>query len=116
MSVFDPSSCYLRYRLQRTTYDDVEEFRLLLLLERLVLRPLRGRLEEAVFIGLREQYPKECRKLILEFQRRGHNRGTWASRGNRGSVLEALVESRRIEHRERCWLERAEWIRAGGMP
>jgi hypothetical protein len=68
MNQFIPVSDFLRKRLARTSYDNVEEFRQLPLLERLVPRPLRAWSAEAMFIGLREQSPAETRTLIRKFQ------------------------------------------------
>ena len=61
MNRFIPVSSFLRKRLARTNFDDVEEFRQLLLPERLILRPLRAWPAEAMFIRLREQFPAETR-------------------------------------------------------
>jgi hypothetical protein len=68
MNQFIPVSTFLRKRLARRSFDNVEEFRQLLLLERLVLRPLRARPAEAMFIGLRAQFPAETRTLIREVE------------------------------------------------
>jgi hypothetical protein len=62
--------------------------RQLLLLERLVLRPPRARPGEAMFIGLRAQFPAETRTLIREVEFWGwlpiagtsrHCAGSWVS-------------------------------------
>jgi hypothetical protein len=53
MNRFIPVSSSLRKRLARTSYDKMQEFRQLLLLERLVQRPLSAWPAEAMFIGLR---------------------------------------------------------------
>jgi hypothetical protein len=68
MNKFIAVSSFLRKRLARTSFDNVEEFRQLLLLERLVLRPLRAWPAEAMFIGLGEQFPAETRILTREFE------------------------------------------------
>ncbi len=116
MNHFAPVSSYLTNRLQRTSFEDVTDFRQLLLLEQLIRHPLRGYLEEALFVGLRTQFPRECRILIAEFDRRGiHHQMSSAPREGK-SVLGALVESNRTAHREQRWRERADWILAGGLP
>jgi hypothetical protein len=65
---FIPVSSFLRKRLARASFDNVDEFRQLLLRERLVLRPLRAWPAEAMFIGLRDQFPSEIRTLVREFE------------------------------------------------
>jgi hypothetical protein len=67
MNKFIAVSSFLRKRLARTSFDNVEEFRQLLLLERLVLRPLRAWPAEAMFIGLGEQFPAEILTREFEF-------------------------------------------------
>jgi hypothetical protein len=84
MNKFIAVSSFLRKRLARTSFDNVEEFRQLLLLERLVLRPLRAWPAEAMFIGLGEQFPAETRILTREFEfwgrpLRGDNQGERAA-------------------------------------
>ena len=71
MRQFLAVSDFLRQRITSTSFDDVEEFRQLLLLERLILRPLRAWPAERMFVGLREHFPRETRCLIREFTFRG---------------------------------------------
>jgi hypothetical protein len=123
MNRFIPISAFLRKRLARTSFDNVEEFRQLLLLERLVLQPLRAWPAEAMFIGLREQFPAEARMLIREFEFRGlpPDSRHIAVLPRLRCELTRLLERRRIENREHTWgkhtwRERAAWIAAGGQP
>jgi hypothetical protein len=118
MNRFIPVSTFLRKRLARTRYDKVEEFRQLLLLERLVLRPLRAWPAEAMFIGLREQFPSETRMLIREFEFWGlpPDSRNIAALPKVRCELTRLLERRRVENGERTWRERAAWIAAGGQP
>ena len=66
MNRFSPVTHYLRSRLGRTCYEDIEEYKALMILERLILQPLRGWFEETLFLGLRERFPQETRALIFE--------------------------------------------------
>jgi hypothetical protein len=68
MNRFTPLTTYLRRRLQNTSFDDVDRFRALLLLERLTLQPLRSWYEEALYVGLREQFPDEANDLFFEIK------------------------------------------------
>ncbi len=118
MNRFCPVTYYLRDRLHRTSYEDIDEFRQLLLLERLILQPLRGWFEEALFVGLRDQFPEETRTMMFEirfgFVMPDQQTATGLRRTR--SELLRLRESRRIEHREHMWRERAAWFAAGGLP
>jgi len=68
MNKFIAVSSFLRKRLARTSFGNVEEFRQLLLFERLVLRPLRAWPAEYPGFGLGEQFPAETRILTREFE------------------------------------------------
>jgi hypothetical protein len=59
MNKFIPVIAFLRKRLARRSFDNVEELRQLLLLERLVQRPLRAWSAEAMFIGLASSSPRK---------------------------------------------------------
>lgn len=115
---FTPTSIYLQKRMRRTSFDDIDVFRQLLMLEHLILRPLRGWVEESLFIGLQTRYPRECQILIAELglDEISLSCPPLASLGRYSPELAKLVEGRRLESRERQWRERAEWITAGGQP
>ncbi len=115
---FVPVTGYLQARLQRTSYENIDEFRALLVLERLVLQPLRGWFEESLFIGLRQRFPQETEALIFEVMygaRYLDHQTAVAFRRSRSELLR-LREKRLPENRERFWRERAVWIAAGGQP
>jgi len=115
---FIPVTGYLQDRLRRTSYQDIDEFRALLVLERLVLQPLRGRFEEALFMGLREQFPRETEALIYEVKygaRYLDHHSAAAFRKSKSELLR-LRKKRLIEHRDYYRRERAEWFAAGGLP
>jgi hypothetical protein len=86
--------------------------RQLLLLERLVLRPPRARPGEAMFIGLRAQFPAETRMLTREFEFwvPPDSRNIAALRRFMGE-LTRLPERRRVENGEHTWRERADGSR-----
>ena len=113
MNRFSPVSGFLRMRLESTSYENVEQFRQLLLLERLILQPLRAWPAEAMFVGLRETFAIETKLMNGEFR-------SW----DRHSIplprarpeLDRLIDRRRPENRERIRRERAAWIAAGGLP
>lgn len=116
MNRFSPITRYLRDRLRRTAYEDVDEFRQLLLLERLVLQPLRNWFEEALFTGLRDRFPREADALIFEF-RFGSialDHSTTATLRRSRSELLRLRDKRQPESRDHYRRERAEWFAAGG--
>lgn len=116
MSRFSPTTCYLRDRLRRTSYEDIDEFKQLLMLERLIGLSVRGEIEEALFVGLRDRFPDEAEVLILEV-RSGlivpEVLATAPSRSN--SELLRHREQRRIERRDYYRHQRAEWFAAGGL-
>ncbi len=117
MSQFAPTTCYLRSRLARTSYEDIDEFKQLLVLERLIGLRVRGEFEEALFLSLRDRFPDEAEALILEVRD-----GLIApaptteipSRSN--SEILRLREQRRSERRDFYRRERADWFAAGGAP
>ena len=117
MSQISPTTCYLRSRLARTSYEDIGEFKQLLLLERLIGLPIRGEFEEALFNGLRDRFPEETEALTLEIRYGLIVPGSTTpipSRSN--SELLRLREQRRIERRDHFRRERADWLTAGGQP
>ena len=115
MSRFSPTTCYLRHRLARTSYEDIDEFKKLLLLERLIGLRVRGEFEEALFNSLRDRFPEEAETLTLEirFGLIAPDPTAIPSRSN--SELLRLRERRRIERRDHYRRERAEWFAAGGQ-
>jgi hypothetical protein len=118
MNQFAPGSEFLRIRLRGTRYEDVEEFRALLKLEQLVLRPIRNWRDEALFIGLRDRFPAETEILIGEFEFGDTPLDDQTAAVPRQSKPELLRlrEKRRIERRDFYRRERAEWFAAGGLP
>lgn len=118
MNRFVPVTGSLRSRLGRTSYEDVDELKALLILERLVLQPLRGWFEEALFVGLRDQFSQETEALIYEVKYGCTylNHQTAAAFRRSRSELLRLRESQRIERRDHYCRERAEWFAAGGLP
>jgi len=116
MSRFEPTTCYLRRRLARTSYEDVYEFKRLLLLERLIGLSVRGEFEEALFLCLRDRFPEEAEVLILEVRDGLIVPGSTTAIPERSnSELLRLREQRRIERRDFYRRERAEWLVAGGL-
>lgn len=118
MNRFAPTTAYLQRLLSQTSYDDVERFRALLLLERLALQPLRNWREEALYLGIKELYPKESANILIEtsFCRfLPSQRTEAASRRSRFRLKQAL-ERPLTRNREQCWRERAVWLDAGGQP
>lgn len=116
MSRFAPTTCYLRRRLTRTTYEDIDEFKQLLVLERLIGLPFRGEFEEALFLSLRDRFPNETEVLILEIQLGlipPHTTTEVPSRSN--SELLRHREQRRLERRDWYRRERADWLTSGGL-
>ena len=116
MNQFIPVSTFLRKRLARRSFDNVEEFRQLLRLERLVLRPPRARPAESDVHRSARAVPGRNQDADL-----------------RGRILGLPPDSRNIaaSPRFRCtrlssgagprmgstpWRERAAWIAAGGQP
>ena len=118
MNQFQAVSDYLQQRIGWTRFDDVDEYRQLLLLERLILRPLRAWPAERMFIGLSEQFPRETKQLIREFAYRGitPDEHIIAAVPRHQGELARLLDSRRYENREHRWRERAAWLAAGGQP
>lgn len=116
MSRFAPTTCCLRRRLARTSYEDIGEFKQLLLLERLIGLPFHGEFEEALFLGLRARFPDEAEALMLEI-RFGLivPAPTTAIPSRSNSELLRVREQRRIERRDHYRRERAEWLAAGGL-
>lgn len=118
MNQFAPATAYLQWLLTRTSYDDVERFRALLVLERLALQPLKNLREEALFVGLQKLFPKEARHILVEtsFCRfLPSQRTEAASRRSRARLLRIRDQSL-ARNRERSWRERAIWLDAGGQP
>ncbi len=115
---FTPVTHYLQNRLRRTNYEDIEKFRALLLLERLILQPLRNWFEEALFVGLRDRFPLEAEALLFEirFGSITLDHLTTAARRRSRSELLRIREKRRIERRDHYQRERADWFAAGGLP
>ena len=118
MNRFAPSTTYLRHSLRKTNFDDVDRFRALLLLERLTLQPLRNWFEEALYVGLRDQFPLEASYLLFEITSSRFTPDQQIEAASRRSRLRLLrLRDRRLpENRERFWRERAIWIAAGGQP
>lgn len=111
MSQFAPITDYLRRRLRRTRFDEVETFKQLLLLERLVLMPLRDWRGEVVFLGLCALHPDEAKSLIREAR---------CQKGNDTSTDDTCLDWRQFttnaneDQRQRSWRERVAWLEAGG--
>jgi len=117
MRQFLAVSDFLQKRIASTSFDEVEEYRQLLLLERLILRPLRAWPAERMFVGLRENFPSETRCLIREFTFRGitADERIIARMPRHESELRRLLDRGRFENREHRWRERAAWLAAGGQ-
>lgn len=116
MSRFSPTTCYLRDRLRRTSYEDIDEFKQLLMLERLIVLSVRGEIEEALFVGLRDRFPDEAEVLILEFRSGLIAPDPTAVRSRSNSELLKLREQRRQQRRDYYRRERTDWFVAGGQP
>ena len=117
MSQFSPTTCYLRDRLRRTSYEDIAEFKQLLVLERLIGLSVRGEFEEALFLSLRDRFPKDAEALSLEIRYGLIPPGatTEIQRKSNSEILR-LREQRRIQRRNFYRRERADWFAAGGAP
>ncbi len=118
MMLFQPISWGLRNRLRETHYEDVEEFKALLLLERLLLQPLRNWRDEALFVGLKDRFPMETGFLTWQLRGGGTELDHQTARAllqNKCEVLR-LRERRQIRYRDYQQRERAAWLAAGGLP
>jgi hypothetical protein len=115
---FAPVTRYLRERLRRTSYEDIDEFRALLLLERLSCQPLRNWFEEAVYVGLRDRFPREAKLLAfqIEFGLITFDEAMLPALRRSCSVLLRLRKQRLNERSEHYRRERADWFAAGGLP
>jgi hypothetical protein len=118
MNQFVPISWALRNRIKETRYEDVEEFKALLALERLILQPLRNWRDEALFVGLKDRFPGETEFLTWQLHSGGTELDNQTARGllRTRCELMRLREKRRIERRDFYRRERAEWFAAGGLP
>jgi len=116
MSRFSPTTCYLRDRLRRTSYEDIAEFKQLLLLERLIGLPIRGEFEEALFANLADRFPKEAEALTLEIRFGLIVPDPTAVPSRSNSELLRLREQRRRERRDYYRQERDAWLAAGVIP
>lgn len=115
---FAPVTRYLCDRLRRTTYEDIDEFRALLLLERLSLQPLRSWFEEALYVGLRDRFPMEAEALNFEirFGLRALDASVVPALRRSCSILLRVQKTRLVERTEHYRRERASWLAAGGLP
>ncbi len=111
MNQFAPLTEYLRRRLKQTSFEDVERFKQLLLLERLALSPLRDWRGEVVFLGLRALFPLEAyilkREAICD---------SAADRVANSPCLDwqQFATEPSEGQRLQLWQERIAWFEAGG--
>lgn len=111
MNQFTPLTEYLRRRLRRTSFEDAETYKKILLLERLTFTPLRDWQAEVVFLGLCVMFPIEARTLMREAR--------CESAGNASALTTCLnwrefAGSTSDDQRQEIWRERVAWMEAGG--
>lgn len=118
MNQFAPVSWSLRDRLRETRFEDVEEFKALLLLERLILQPLRSWRDEALFVGLKHRFPAEAEFLSWQLHGGGSELDHQTARALLRTKCEVLRlrEKRRSKCQDQYCRERAAWFAAGGLP
>jgi hypothetical protein len=111
LNQFTPLTEYLRRRLRRTSFEDVETYKQILLLERLTFTPLRDWRGEVVFLGLCAMFPAEAQILMREVRCEG------AGNVSPSTICldwREFTRPRNDDQRQLFWRERIAWLQAGG--
>jgi hypothetical protein len=118
MTHFSLMAWPLRDRLKKTRYEDIEEFKVLLMLERLILQPLRNSHDEALFVGLKDRFRAEAEFLTWELRGGGAELDYQTARvllQTKCEVLQLRGKRLNIRQDQNC-RERAAWLAAGELP